>query len=117
MKTTSLMIHLKQDGRKEKGEDKPSENPDRKYLIVDLSKSTYIDSVGLAVLIGLHKITQRDNNRELSVVAPNPIIKRIFEITNLDTIFTIYSSLDEAMKAYEAMSTVNAGASDSQASH
>ncbi len=66
-----------------------------KQMVVDLTKVDYFDSTALGVLIGgLKRIRERDGN--LSLICPNPRIRRVFEITGLDKIFDIYSSADEA---------------------
>jgi anti-sigma B factor antagonist len=66
-----------------------------KQMVVDLTKVDYFDSTALGVLIGgLKRIRERDGN--LSLICPNPRIRRVFEITGLDKIFDIYTSADEA---------------------
>lgn len=67
-------------------------------MVVDLTKVEYFDSTALGVLIGgLKRIRERDGN--LSLICPNPRIRRVFEITGLDKIFDIYSGADEAKAA------------------
>ncbi len=65
-------------------------------LIVDLSGTTFIDSTALGVLIGAWKRTQNEG-RTMSVVASDPRILRVFEITGLTDLFPLHGSLDEAM--------------------
>ncbi len=66
-----------------------------KQVIVDLTKVEYFDSTALGVLIGgLKRMRERDGN--LSLICPNPRIRRVFEITGLDKIFDIYNNVDEA---------------------
>jgi anti-sigma B factor antagonist len=66
-----------------------------KQMVVDLTKVEYFDSTALGVLIGgLKRIRERDGN--LSLICPNPRIRRVFEITGLDKIFDIYNNGDEA---------------------
>lgn len=71
-----------------------------KQVIIDLTKVEYFDSTALGVLIGgLKRMRERDGN--LSLICPNPRIKRVFEITGLDKIFDIYNSVDEAKMAIQ----------------
>jgi anti-sigma B factor antagonist len=67
-----------------------------KVVVVDLSGTTFIDSTGLAVLIrGAERL--RTNDGRLAVVVVDPSLRKIFEVTGLDRIFTIHGSRDEAL--------------------
>ena len=67
-----------------------------KVVVVDLSGTTFIDSTGLAVLIrGVDRL--RRNDGRLAVVVVDPSLRKIFEVTGLDRVFTIHGSRDEAL--------------------
>ena len=70
----------------------------KKHLVVDLSKATFIDSTTLGVLVGGVK-RLRSNEGQLSLVCSDRNITKIFEITGLDRVFTIYGTRDEATAA------------------
>lgn len=59
-------------------------------LVVDLSEATFIDSMTLGVLLGAVK-RLRPVGGTVSVVCTDPHIRRIFEITLLDRVFTLHS--------------------------
>ena len=65
-------------------------------VIVDLSGVPYMDSSGVASLVKLLSRT-RKSGTELKLVAPTVKVRSIFEITRLDSVFTIADSLDEAL--------------------
>ena len=65
-------------------------------LIVDMSEVPFMDSSGLAALMTAQKVMRSDTR--LVVVCP-PNLKRIFEVTRLDTIVSIVGSLPEALVA------------------
>jgi anti-sigma B factor antagonist len=67
-----------------------------KEVIVDFSDTTFIDSTTLGVLVGGVK-RLRTNNGQLSLVCNDRNITKIFEITGLDRVFTIYPTRDEAI--------------------
>ena len=69
-----------------------------KHVIVDFSNTTFIDSTTLGVLVGGVK-RLRTNEGQLSLVCSDRNITKIFEITGLDRVFTIYGSRDEAVSA------------------
>ena len=68
----------------------------KKQLVVDLSKATFIDSTTLGVLVGGVK-RLRSSDGQLSLVCSDRNITKIFEITGLDRVFTIYPTRDEAV--------------------
>ena len=65
-------------------------------VIVDLSNTTFIDSTTLGVLVGGVK-RLRTNEGQLSLVCSDRNITKIFEITGLDRVFTIYPTRNEAL--------------------
>ena len=67
-----------------------------KNVIVDFSNTTFIDSTTLGVLVGGVK-RLRTNDGQLSLVCSDRNITKIFEITGLDRVFTIYTTRDEAL--------------------
>jgi anti-sigma B factor antagonist len=67
-----------------------------KDVVVDFSNTTFIDSTTLGVLVGGVK-RLRTNDGQLSLVCSDRNITKIFEITGLDRVFTIYPTRDEAI--------------------
>jgi anti-sigma B factor antagonist len=67
-----------------------------KEVVVDFSKTTFIDSTTLGVLVGGIK-RLRTNDGQLSLVCNDRNITKIFEITGLDRVFTIYPTREEAV--------------------
>jgi anti-sigma B factor antagonist len=67
-------------------------------LVVDLSKVTYIDSSGLAVLIeGMQNVEAYGGKFLLAGIQDN--VKPIFEIARLDQVFLIFPHVDAALAA------------------
>ena len=67
-----------------------------KDVVVDFSDTTFIDSTTLGVLVGGVKRLRAQDGR-LSLVCSDRNITKIFEITGLDRVFTIYPSREEAV--------------------
>ncbi len=63
--------------------------------VVDLSEVTFLDSTGLGVLVAGWKRCQ-ESGASLDLVVTRPQIMKVLEVTGLDTVFTIYGSIDEA---------------------
>src|SRR5207247_10754279 len=74
-----------------------------KEVVVDVSDTTFIDSTTLGVLVGGVK-RLRPNGGRLSLVCSDRNITKIFEITGLDRVFTIYPTRDEALTQARASS-------------
>ena len=72
-----------------------------KTVVVDLTDTTFIDSTTLGVLVGGVK-RLRSNDGQLSLVCSDRNITKIFEITGLDRVFTIYPSREEAVSTIGA---------------
>ena len=64
---------------------------------MDLSKATFIDSTTLGVLVGGVK-RLRPAGGSLALVCTDDNITKIFEITGLDRVFTIYPTRAEALE-------------------
>ena len=69
-----------------------------KSIVVDFSDATFIDSTTLGVLVGGVK-RLRPSGGQLSLVCSDRNITKIFEITGLDRVFTIYETRDAAVGA------------------
>jgi anti-sigma B factor antagonist len=65
-------------------------------LVVDLSEATFIDSMTLGVLLGAVK-RLRPTGGGVSVVCTDPHIRRVFEITLLDRIFSLHPDRQSAV--------------------
>jgi anti-sigma B factor antagonist len=66
-------------------------------VVVDLSEVTFIDSLGLGALIGVHK-RARVLQGSL-VIVPSAAATRLFTATALDRVFAIRATLAEALAA------------------
>jgi anti-sigma B factor antagonist len=65
-------------------------------VLVDLSRTTFLDSTTLGVLIGgVRRL--RSSGGEIAVVCRDPNTRKIFEITLLDRILAIFDDVDEGL--------------------
>ena len=65
-------------------------------LVIDLSEASFIDSMTLGVLLGAVKRLRPSGGR-VSVVCTDSHIRRIFEITLLDRVFSIHADRGAAL--------------------
>src|ERR1700720_1165822 len=69
-----------------------------KQLVVDLSRVTYLDSSGLAVLIeNMQKVQEYGGKFALAGVQES--VQHILEIARLDQVFQIFPDVDSALAA------------------
>jgi len=67
-------------------------------VVVDLTKVTYVDSSGLAVLIeGMQNVQEYGGRFRLAGVQED--VKHVFDIARLDQVFDIYPDVDAALTA------------------
>ena len=76
-------------------------NTSHKNIIVNLTNIDFIDSSALAALVqGMKRCRQAEGDLHLS--GPQPQVRIIFELTRLDKAFEIYSTEEEAIKAFNS---------------
>jgi anti-sigma B factor antagonist len=71
-----------------------------KYMVIDLSKVTYLNSTAIGVLVSAHTTFAR-NKGKVKVCGINKNINNIFVITKLTLVFDVVETREEAEKAFE----------------
>lgn len=62
------------------------------HVVLDLTECTFVDSAGMRVVTATIKQAER-----VSIVASEPTVLRVLEITAVDTMVSVHPSLDEAV--------------------
>jgi anti-sigma B factor antagonist len=70
---------------------------DAASLIIDLSDVTFLGSAGLRILVATHELVSRA--ADFAVVADSPETCRPIELMDLDKVFALYPSTDDALAA------------------
>lgn len=70
-------------------------------VIVDFSKVRYIDSSALSVIVTVHRDRIKAGLRRPSIAAANPQIKRLLSLTQVDRLWLLCDTVDEARSALE----------------
>src|SRR5918997_5250304 len=68
-------------------------------LLVDFSRTGYIDSSGLGALVSISKRI-RETGGELRLAGLNDDLRSLFELTKLDTLFTIAETPQQALTSF-----------------
>lgn len=66
-------------------------------VLLDLSQVDFIDSTGLGVLVSLLK--RMGPGGRIAAFGVKPAVTRLFQITRLDSLFTLSGDADEARRA------------------
>ena len=70
----------------------------QQHIVVDMEQVEFLDSTGLGVLVGgLKRVRAQDGS--LRLVCGQERILKIFRITGLEKVFSIYPTVEEAVAA------------------
>ena len=68
-------------------------------IVIEFTNTGYIDSSGLGALVSLSKKI-RDQGGELKLAGLNEDLRTLFELTKLDTLFTIADTAEQAVAGF-----------------
>ena len=71
-----------------------------KNIIINLGDVTYIDSSGIGTLI-FCRTSLNQNSGALRIIKIRDSVKRIFELTKLNSFFTIFEDENEALNSFK----------------
>ena len=60
-------------------------------VVIDMSGVEFCDSTGMNVLLAAHR-RAREHGGDLELAAPRPAVRRILQVTGLETVFTVLDS-------------------------
>jgi anti-sigma B factor antagonist len=66
-------------------------------VVIDLTEVTFLASAGLQILVGTRE--RIGESADFAVVADDPATSRPIELTDLDKIFALYPTVDDAVAA------------------
>lgn len=72
---------------------------DRKKIVLNMSKVTYIDSSGLGMLVGLH-VSARGQGAEMHLSNLGEKFQDVLQLTRLLTVFNVYDTEADAIRAF-----------------
>ena len=71
----------------------------RVHLLVDLQNVGFLDSSGLGALVRAMTMTQREGG-QTKLVGVGPQIRKLLELTKLDSVFEIHDDLGAAVSSF-----------------
>lgn len=69
-------------------------------VVLDLSGVSSMDSAGIGELALLQTWAQ-SKNADLKCAGPNPLVRSLLDLTNLDSVLEIHPTLHEALAAFQ----------------
>lgn len=78
---------------KERMRDLTKDGPAR--VVLDLARVQFLDSSGLGAIVAVKKLLGPD--RALELCGLTPTVEKVFRLTRMDSIFTVYPSIEVAV--------------------
>ncbi len=69
-------------------------------LIIDLSLTPSLTSIGIRALVVIHKILATDNAKHFKLAEVIPPIREMFDIAGITAFIEIYDSVDDAVASF-----------------
>ncbi|MBW4706545.1 STAS domain-containing protein [Roseobacter sp. YSTF-M11] len=66
-------------------------------VVLDLSEVQFIDSSGLGAIVAAMKHLGAE--RRMALAGLTPTVERVFKLTRMDTVFSVFSTVDGALSA------------------
>ncbi|MDW3224050.1 MAG: STAS domain-containing protein [Paracoccaceae bacterium] len=64
-------------------------------VVLDLSEVQFIDSSGLGAIVSAMK--NLGVERKMALAGLNPTVERVFQLTRMDTVFSVFTTVDGAL--------------------
>ena len=69
-------------------------------LVVDLSQTVSLTSIGIRALVVIHKMLATDNVKHLKVAAPMPYLREMLDVSGVTQYIEIYDTVEEAVASF-----------------
>jgi anti-anti-sigma factor len=69
-------------------------------LVIDLSQTPSLTSIGVRALIVIHKMLAADRGNNLKLAGPSPAIREMLEIAGVTPPVEVYDSVEEAVASF-----------------
>src|SRR5512145_3312409 len=69
-------------------------------LVIDLSQTPALTSIGVRAIVIIHKMLSEDRGRHLKLACPAPEIRDMLDISGVTQYITIHDTVDDAVKSF-----------------
>jgi anti-anti-sigma factor len=79
---------------------KEAHNNGMRDLVMDLSQTVSLTSIGIRAIVIIHKMLSTDGKKHLKIANPAPYIREMLDISGVTQYIEIYDSVDEAVASF-----------------
>ena len=79
---------------------KEAYNNGTRDLVIDLSKTEVLTSIGVRALVVIHKMLSEDRGKHLKLTGPSKEIRDMLEISGVTQYIQIYASIEDAVNSF-----------------
>jgi stage II sporulation protein AA (anti-sigma F factor antagonist) len=69
-------------------------------LVIDLSQTSILTSIGVRALVVIHKMLSEDRGKHLRLAGPTPEIRDMLEVSGVTQYIQIHDSVEEAVTSF-----------------
>lgn|SRR6266545_1031477 len=71
-------------------------------VLMDFRKVPYIDSTGIAFVVGLYTAITKNPDGRFAIAGPNRRVREVLELTRLTTVMSVFQDVDSALAMLRA---------------
>jgi|SRR4030095_6333226 anti-anti-sigma factor len=79
---------------------KEAYNNGMRDLVIDLSQTVSLTSIGIRAIVIIHKMLATDGKKHLKVAAPMSYLREMLDISGVTQYIEIYNTVDEAVASF-----------------
>ena len=79
---------------------KESYNNGTRDLVIDLSQTVSLTSIGIRAIVIIHKMFSNEGRNHLKIANPMPYIREMLDISGVTQYIEIYDTVDEAVASF-----------------
>ena len=82
---------------------KEAYNNGMRDLVIDLSDTVSLTSIGIRAIVIIHKMLSADNQKHLKLADPVAYIREILDVSGVTQYIEIYNTVSEAVASFNSM--------------
>ena len=79
---------------------KESYNNGMRDLVLDLSQTVSLTSIGIRAIVIIHKMLSSDGTSHMKIANPMPYIREMLDISGVTQYIEVYNTVDEAVASF-----------------
>jgi len=79
---------------------KAAYNNGTRDIVIDLSKTVSLTSIGIRALIVIHKMLSEDRGKHLKLAGPLPEIREMLDVSGITQYIEIHDSVEDAIASF-----------------